>query len=103
MLQRKRITKIRFYVKKKIKISFLPLDIPPLISFSWVWPSSSLSSPSGVSCRMTYFCHLPQPFYDIDLFISFKLIFVKSFLMDITTESRWRRKYDEKDADRHEL
>jgi hypothetical protein len=25
----------------------------------------------------------PLPFYDIDLFIHFKLVFVKSFLMDI--------------------
>jgi hypothetical protein len=40
---RKRITKIRFYVKQKIKISFFPEDIPSLTSFSSVWPLSPSS------------------------------------------------------------
>jgi hypothetical protein len=45
----------------------------------------------------------PFPFYAIDLFISFKLIFVKTFLMDIIIRSHQRGKNGKKNPDRHEL
>jgi hypothetical protein len=45
----------------------------------------------------------PLTYYHIDLFISFKLIFVKGFLADITTLGHGRGDDDEKDPDRHEL
>lgn len=74
-----------FLCQEKNKDFFPSLDIPPLISSSSAWPFWLPSSSWDASYRMTYFCHLPQPFYDIDLFIHFKLVFVKSFLMDIIT------------------
>jgi hypothetical protein len=52
----------------------------------------------GVAFLVAFFalgCFIPHdisspprfPFYTIDLFISFKLIFVKTFLMDITVKA----------------
>ena len=81
ILQTKRITKIRFHVKKKIKISFLPGFPSPYFFFLGL---AFFVAFFALGCFIPHdiFMSPPMPFYHTDLFISFKLVFVKSFLMD---------------------
>ncbi len=78
-LQKTRIAKIPLIVKKKITVdsegepNYFFFDLAFLVAFLAL----------GCFIPHAILCHLLRPFVDIDLFIPFNLIFVKSFLREL--------------------
>ncbi len=72
---------------KKYIFSFLPFKRPSpyFVFFGLTFGVAFFVSFFALGCFIPHaiFCHLPHLIYSIDLFIPFKLIFVKKFFIDV--------------------